>query len=61
MLYNVRVNYRTFIDVEINAKDENEAIEKATMRVETMDYTDFTEGIRNNFVCKDEPNVFPIY
>ena len=36
-------------------------LQRANMRVETMDYTDFTESIRDNFVNTDEPNVFPIY
>jgi len=60
MKYNVRIYYDTFIDIEVEAKDEETARELAEMQVDVMDYKDFTEAIRDNFVNKDESDVFDI-
>lgn len=60
MKYNVRIYYDTFIDIEVEAKDEETARELAEMQVDVMDYNDFTEAIRDNFVNKDESDVFDI-
>lgn len=60
MKYNVRIYYDTFIDVEVDAKDSNEAIEKAEMEADVMDENNFIEEIKDNLVNKDESEVFNI-
>lgn len=50
MKFNVRKYYHSFIDIEVEANDELEAIDKAEDSLYTRDTLDFIEEIRSNMV-----------
>lgn len=54
MKFNVRKYYHSFIDIEVEADDELEAIDKAEDSLYTRDTLDFIEEIRSNMVSDPE-------
>ena len=54
MKFNVRKYYHSFIDIEVEANDELEAIDKAEDSLYTKDTLDFIEEIRSNMVSDPE-------
>lgn len=54
MKFNVRKYYHSFIDIEVEANDELEAIDKAEDSLYTRDTLDFIEEIRSNMVSDPE-------
>lgn len=54
MKFNVRKYYHSFIDIEVEANDELEAIDKAEDSLYTRDTLDFIEEIKSNMVSDPE-------
>lgn len=54
MKFNVRKYYHSFIDIEVEANDELEAIDEAEESLYTKDTLDFIEEIRSNMVSDPE-------
>ena len=54
MKFNVRKYYHSFIDIEVEANDELEAIDTAEESLYTKDTLDFIEEIRSNIVSDPE-------
>lgn len=54
MKFNVRKYYHSFIDIEVEANDELEAIDEAEESLYTKDSLDFIEEIRSNMVSDPE-------
>lgn len=54
MKFNVRKYYHSFIDIEVEANDELEAIDEAEDSLYTKDTLDFIEEIRSNMVSDPE-------
>ena len=54
MKFNVRKYYHSFIDIEVEANDELEAIDKAEESLYKKDTLDFIEEIRSNMVSDPE-------
>lgn len=54
MKFNVRKYYHSFIDIEVEANDELEAIDEAEDSLYTRDTLDFIEEIRSNMVSDPE-------
>ena len=54
MKFNVRKYYHSFIDIEVGANDELEAIDEAEESLYKKDTLDFIEEIRSNMVSDPE-------
>ena len=54
MKFNVRKYYHSFIDIEVEADSELEAIDEAEDSLYTRDTLDFIEEIRSNMVSDPE-------